>query len=63
VFEAAVIAVDHPTWQEKSLLIVHCKPDAIPDDVVFVDSLPHTATGKLLKTALRQPYRNHLTAG
>jgi len=26
----------------------------MPDDVVFVDQLPHTATGKLLKTKLRQ---------
>ena len=25
----------------------------MPDDVVFVESLPHTATGKLLKTELR----------
>lgn len=25
----------------------------LPDDAVFVDSLPHTATGKLLKTELR----------
>ena len=31
----------------------------IPDDVVFVDSLPHTATGKLLKTRLREDYRQH----
>ena len=27
-----------------------------PDDVVIVDELPHTATGKLLKTRLRQEY-------
>jgi acyl-coenzyme A synthetase/AMP-(fatty) acid ligase len=27
-----------------------------PDDVIFVDSLPHTATGKLLKTELRKLY-------
>jgi fatty-acyl-CoA synthase len=33
----------------------------LPDDVVFVDDLPHTATGKLLKTALREQYRDHLT--
>ena len=32
-----------------------------PDDVVFVESLPHTATGKLLKIALRETYRDHLT--
>jgi fatty-acyl-CoA synthase len=31
----------------------------IPDDVVFVDELPHTATGKLLKTRLRELYRDH----
>jgi fatty-acyl-CoA synthase len=33
----------------------------LPDDVVVVDDLPHTATGKLLKTALRERYRDHLT--
>jgi fatty-acyl-CoA synthase len=31
----------------------------IPDDVVFVDALPHTATGKLLKTELRRNFRGH----
>jgi fatty-acyl-CoA synthase len=31
----------------------------LPDDIVFVDSLPHTATGKLLKTALREQYRDY----
>lgn len=31
----------------------------IPDDVVFVDSLPHTATGKLLKTEVRATYERH----
>jgi fatty-acyl-CoA synthase len=30
-----------------------------PDDVVFVDELPHTATGKLLKTQLREEFRDH----
>ena len=30
----------------------------IPDDVVFVDQLPHTATGKLLKTKLRDEYKD-----
>ncbi len=29
-----------------------------PDEVVVVDQLPHTATGKLNKLALRQQYRN-----
>ena len=31
----------------------------LPDDVVFVASLPHTATGKLLKTRLREDYRDY----
>jgi acyl-CoA synthetase (AMP-forming)/AMP-acid ligase II len=75
VFEAAVIAIPHPVWQERPLLIVQpkagCNPTKealldflstriakwwMPDDVVFVDSLPHTATGKLLKTELRARY-------
>ena len=32
----------------------------LPDDVVFVDGLPHTATGKLLKTRLREQYSDWL---
>ena len=31
----------------------------MPDDVVFVDQLPHTATGKLLKTKLREDFKNY----
>ena len=31
----------------------------LPDDVVFVDALPHTATGKLLKTEVRAKFANH----
>jgi len=31
----------------------------IPDDVVFVAELPHTATGKLLKTKLREEFGSH----
>ena len=79
VFEAAVIAIEHPVWAERPLLIVQPKPGHepgkqdildflsgkiakwwMPDDVVFVDSLPHTATGKLLKTELRERYHGHL---
>ncbi len=79
VFEAAVIAISHPVWQERPLLLVQPKPGCspskqsildflsdkiakwwMPDDVVFVESLPHTATGKLLKTELRAQYRGHL---
>jgi fatty-acyl-CoA synthase len=79
VFEAAVIAVAHPVWQERPLLIVqpregktptkeailgflgdHLPKWQIPEDVVFVEGLPHTATGKLLKTELRQRFHGHL---
>lgn len=79
VFEAAVIAVHHPVWQERPLLLVVPRPGAhptkdaildflssrivkwwLPDDVVIVESLPHTATGKLLKTELRARYQGHL---
>ena len=27
--------------------------------MVFVDELPHTATGKLLKTQLREDFKDH----
>ncbi len=32
----------------------------MPDEVLFVPSLPHTATGKLLKRQLREEYRDIL---
>jgi acyl-CoA synthetase (AMP-forming)/AMP-acid ligase II len=79
VFEAAVIAIAHPIWQERPLLLVQARPGRnptkqdildflstriakwwMPDDVVFVESLPHTATGKLLKTELREKFHGHL---
>lgn len=31
----------------------------IPDDVVFVDEIPHTATGKIKKTELRRQFAAH----
>jgi 3-(methylthio)propionyl---CoA ligase len=31
----------------------------LPDAVLVVPELPHTATGKILKTALRDKYRDH----
>jgi fatty-acyl-CoA synthase len=31
----------------------------LPDDVVFVDEIPHTATGKIQKTALRERFRDY----
>lgn len=34
----------------------------LPDDIIFVDELPHTATGKLLKTELRKRHGDHFAA-
>jgi len=31
----------------------------MPDDVVFVDAIPHTATGKILKTELREQMKEY----
>jgi fatty-acyl-CoA synthase len=31
----------------------------MPDDVTFVDEIPHTATGKILKTALREKFKDY----
>ena len=82
VGEAAAIAIPHPRWGERPLLIVtprqgtpaerRPEPSALiaflgerfprwmlPDDVVIVDELPHTATGKVMKTRLRELYAAH----
>ncbi|MCX7901314.1 MAG: 3-(methylthio)propionyl-CoA ligase [Burkholderiaceae bacterium] len=75
---AACIAVKHPKWDERPLLVVVKKPNAqvtreellahfegkvakwqIPDDVVFVESIPLGATGKMLKTKLREQFRDY----
>ena len=82
VAEAAVIAVPHPKWDERPLLLVVKEQDTnvtkdeiidhlrgslakwqLPDDVLFVDELPHTATGKLLKTKLRAEYKDYKLPG
>jgi fatty-acyl-CoA synthase len=31
----------------------------MPDDVVFVDEIPHTATGKIQKITLRNQFRDY----
>ena len=31
----------------------------MPDDVVFVDEIPHTATGKIQKTTLRDQFKGY----
>jgi 3-(methylthio)propionyl---CoA ligase len=78
VAQAAAIAIAHPKWQERPLLVVVLKAGAaatreeilsffagkiakwwMPDDVVFVDKLPLTATGKLSKLQLRQQFADY----
>jgi fatty-acyl-CoA synthase len=80
VFEAAVIGVPHPKWDERPLLIVQLRGGTdfdgklileylqnkvakwwIPDDVIIVDAIPHTATGKIRKTELRERYGRRLS--
>ena len=75
---AACIAVAHPKWDERPLLVVMKKPNTtataaeilahfdgkiakwqIPDDVVFVDSIPLGATGKMQKNKLREQFKGH----
>jgi 3-(methylthio)propionyl---CoA ligase len=31
----------------------------VPDDVVFVSEIPHTATGKIQKLKLRESFKDH----
>jgi 3-(methylthio)propionyl---CoA ligase len=78
VAQAAVVAVPHPRWVERPLLIVTPQPQRVPkrddliaflaerfprwmlpDDVVVLDELPYTATGKVMKTRLREMFRDH----
>ncbi|VWD62487.1 long-chain-fatty-acid--CoA ligase [Burkholderia lata] len=78
VHMAVCIAVRHPKWGERPLLVAVKKADAnvsrdellqffegkvakwwVPDDVVFVDAMPMTATGKFQKAALREQFKEH----
>ncbi len=82
IVEAAVIAIAHPKWDERPLLIAVTQPDTklekeelldyvaervakwqIPDDVQFVDELPHGATGKLNKLKLREDFKDYKFPG
>ena len=82
VAEAAVIAIPHPKWDERPLLIVTarpgCRPERdsliallaqrfpkwmLPDDVVVLDELPHTGTGKVVKLRLREMFRDYKVGG
>jgi fatty-acyl-CoA synthase len=35
----------------------------MPDEVVFLDEIPHTATGKIQKTVLRERFKNFVLPG
>ena len=78
VAQAAVIAIPHPRWAERPLLVVTPRPQChpkrddlitflaarfprwmLPDDIVVVDEMPYTATGKIMKTRLREMFQNH----
>ncbi|MCE2521247.1 MAG: long-chain fatty acid--CoA ligase, partial [Alphaproteobacteria bacterium] len=75
----AAIAMPHPRWQERPMLVIVLKADQtadsgdirrhlegriarwwMPDDIVFVDDLPHTATGKVSKLQLRERFHDHV---
>jgi fatty-acyl-CoA synthase len=79
VANCAVIAIAHPKWDERPVLVVVTKGDAkpsletfhdlmsehfakwqLPDDVLFVDALPLTATGKVSKLTLRQTFKDYV---
>jgi len=81
VAEAAVIAIPHPKWDERPLLIVTARPGhtptrdslvallakrfpkwMLPDDVVVLEELPHTGTGKVVKLKLREMFRDYVVA-
>lgn len=79
VANCAVIAIAHPKWDERPLLVVVPKGETrvslqdihalmephfakwqFPDDVVFVDDLPLTATGKVSKRTLRARFADYV---
>ncbi|MDM0028923.1 long-chain fatty acid--CoA ligase [Variovorax saccharolyticus] len=80
VAEASVVAIAHPKWGERPLVVAVRRPGAevdapalreflrpkqarfqLPDDFEWVDAIPKTATGKFLKTRLREMYRDRVS--
>ncbi|WP_370292444.1 long-chain-fatty-acid--CoA ligase [Thalassolituus sp.] len=60
-----LLAVKNPEAEVDEASVLSYLEDKIvkwwmPDAVIFVESLPHTATGKLLKVDLRKDYENYL---
>jgi fatty-acyl-CoA synthase len=61
----AVLVADDPKPTAEDLNCLLLKNFAkwqLPDDYVFVDELPHTSTGKLLKSALRDRFHDRTMA-
>ena len=75
----AIIAVPHPKWDERPVLVIvpHGEPRPtlddihqhmgdhfakwqLPDDILFTDDLPLTATGKISKLTLRQQFADYI---
>jgi len=75
----AIIAVPHPKWDERPVLVAvpagearptladmhgHMAPHfakwQLPDDIVLVDELPLTATGKVSKLTLRRQFADYV---
>lgn len=78
ILACAVIAVPHPKWDERPVLIAVAAGEArptlqevcthmaehfanwqLPDDLLWVEALPLTATGKVSKLTLRQHFAEY----
>jgi len=76
ITEAAVIAIAHPQWDERPLVVAvrrkgqgsrreiswpFCEGKIakwwMPDDALFIDELPHGASGKVLKDQIARAIR------
>jgi acyl-coenzyme A synthetase/AMP-(fatty) acid ligase len=62
---AIVVAGSARPWPQElnNFLVKKFAKWQLPASYVFVSELPHTSTGKLLKSALRDRNRNHLNEG
>ena len=60
----AAIVLKPDAKADKDALIEHIRPSfpkfALPDEVVFIEQIPRTSTGKFLKSKLREQYGNIL---
>jgi fatty-acyl-CoA synthase len=81
IANCAVIAVPHPKWDERPVLVAvpaveqpdmdairahlaaHLAKWQLPDDIIFVEDLPLTATGKVSKLTLRERFKDHALGG